>query len=305
MENGFHQPVLKEQAVEYLIKSKDGVYVDCTLGGGGHSYFVLENTSPRAFLIGIDADPEAIEYADQLEIILREADRYPVDGVLYDLGISSYQVDEEHRGFSFQAKGPLDMRFNPQQKLTAAEILNTYPQTELERVIRDFGEERHWRAIAREVVKRREVLSLEVAKDLVEIVRSIVGERFLNKSLARVFQSLRIEVNQELQRLQTSLEVAYRMLKKGGRLVVISYHSLEDRTVKEFFKEKHRSCICPSDLPACICDKVQELEILTRRPVVPEEKEIRPEEKEIRGNPRSRSARLRAGEKIVAFEGGR
>lgn len=315
MENGFHQPVLKEQAVEYLIKSKDGVYVDCTLGGGGHSYFVLENTSPRAFLIGIDADPEAIEYAkkrlgrfpnkylrqaffDQLEIILREADRYPVDGVLYDLGISSYQVDEEHRGFSFQAKGPLDMRFNPQQKLTAAEILNTYPQTELERVIRDFGEERHWRAIAREVVKRREVLSLEVTKDLVEIVRSIVGERFLNKSLARVFQSLRIEVNRELQRLHTSLEVAYRMLKKGGRLVVISYHSLEDRTVKEFFKEKHRSCICPSDLPACICDKVQELEILTRRPVVPEEKEIR-------GNPRSRSAKLRAAEKIVAFEGGR
>jgi 16S rRNA (cytosine1402-N4)-methyltransferase len=208
MENGFHQPVLKEQAVEYLIKSKDGVYIDCTLGGGGHSYSILENISPNAFLIGIDADPEAVEYAkkrlsrfpnkhlrqaffDQLEIVLREENCYPVDGVLYDLGISSHQVDEESRGFSFQTRGPLDMRFNPQQKLTAAEILNTYPQVELERVIREFGEERHWRAVAGVIVKQREVTPLEMAKDLVEIVRSIVGERFLNKSLARVFQALR------------------------------------------------------------------------------------------------------------------
>jgi 16S rRNA (cytosine1402-N4)-methyltransferase len=189
------------------------------------------------------------------------------------------------------------MRFNPQQKLSAAEVLNTYPQAELERIFREFGEERHWRAIAREVVKQREVVPLEVAKDLVSIVRSIVGERFLNKSLARIFQALRIEVNQELQRLQTSLEDAYRMLKKGGRLVVISYHSLEDRIVKEFFREKHRSCICPPELPACVCDKVQEMKILTPRPVVPEEKEVR-------SNPRSRSAKLRAAEKLVEFAEG-
>lgn len=315
MENGFHQPVLKEQAVEYLIKSKDGVYVDCTLGGGGHSGYILQNTSPDALLVGIDADPDALEYAskrldrfpnkflrpaffDQLEIVLYEAGRYPVDGVLYDLGISSHQVDEDRRGFSFQAEGPLDMRFDRRQTISAASVLNAYSQNDIERIIREYGEERHWRAISREIVKRREIAPFQTTTELSEIVRSIVGERFLNKSLARVFQALRIEVNQELRRLQDSLETAFRFLKQGGRLVVISYHSLEDRIVKDFFREKNLSCVCPPDLPTCVCDKVQEVEILTRRPVVPGEDEIRM-------NPRSRSAKLRAARKIVPFQEGR
>jgi len=314
MEKEFHQPALAKPAIEYLVHNQEGVYVDCTLGGGGHSYAILEQTSPRAFLIGIDADPEAIEYAaqrlsrfsnkylqqaffDRLEVVLHEAGKYPVDGVLYDLGISSFQVDEERRGFSYQSEGPLDMRFDPRQKITAAIVLNDYSQEEIGRIIREFGEERHWRAIAREIARRRETAEFRSSGDLATIVRSVVGERFLNKSLARVFQAVRIEVNRELERLRASLEAAFTMLKQGGRLVVISYHSLEDRIVKEFFREKYQNCICPPELPACVCNKVRELKILTRRPLLPDEDEIR-------ANPRSRSAKLRAAEKIVPYREG-
>jgi 16S rRNA (cytosine1402-N4)-methyltransferase len=190
------------------------------------------------------------------------------------------------------------MRFDRRQTISAAHILNTYSQNDIERIIREYGEERHWRAISREIVKRREVAPFQTTKELLEIVRSIVGERFLNKSLARVFQALRIEVNQELRRLQDSLETAFRFLKEGGRLVVISYHSLEDRIVKEFFREKNLSCVCPPELPTCVCDKVQEVGILTRRPVVPDETEIWK-------NPRSRSAKLRAAKKIIPFREGK
>lgn len=314
MEKGFHQPALAKLAIEYLVHNQEGVYVDCTLGGGGHGYAILERTSPRAFLIGIDADPEAIEYAaqrlsrfsnkylqqaffDQLEVVLHEAGKHPVDGVLYDLGISSFQVDEERRGFSYQSEGPLDMRFDPRQKVSAAVVLNGYSQEDLGRIIREFGEERHWRAIAREISRRRETAEFRTAGDLAAIVRSVVGERFLNKSLARVFQAIRIEVNRELERLRASLEAAFQVLKQGGRLVVISYHSLEDRIVKEFFREKYQSCVCPPELPACVCNKVRELEILTRRP-------LSPDEEEIRANPRARSAKLRAAEKIVPYREG-
>ncbi|MCB0258276.1 MAG: 16S rRNA (cytosine(1402)-N(4))-methyltransferase RsmH [Calditrichaeota bacterium] len=315
MKDGFHRPVLEEQAVQYLIVHPEGIYVDCTVGGGGHSLAILQSTTPRAFLVGLDADPEAIEHAgqvlaaypnkllrqifyDQLELVLYESGRYPVSGVLYDLGISSHQIDETRRGFSFQGDGPLDMRFDPRQQQGAAEILNGYDRKELERVIREYGEERHWRAIARDIVARRQLQPFHNARDLSEVVRQVVGERFLNKSLARVWQALRIEVNQELARLTRSLEAAFAMLEQGGRMVVISYHSLEDRIVKNFMREKSRDCICPPELPACMCDKVSELKILTRKP-------LQPDAAEVRRNSRSRSARLRAAEKIVPYQGGK
>jgi len=307
----FHKPVLVREVLQYLITDRKGIYVDCTAGGGGHSELILKTISPEGTLIGIDADAEALAYAekrlaefpnkilrqifyDQLDVVLIETGHNPVQGVLYDLGISSFQVDVERRGFSFQVDAPLDMRFDQTQKLTAADVLNTYSQEELERIIRTYGEERHWRAIAREIVRKRQAIQFKTTRDLVEVVKMIVGEQYLVKSLARVFQAIRIEVNQELERLKKSLEIAFRYLKEGGRLVVISYHSLEDRIVKKFMKEKARDCVCPPGLPECVCGKQQEMKILTR-------KVVRPTATEIAENPRSRSARLRAAEKIVPF----
>lgn len=311
MENGFHRPVLLQEAARYLLTRDDGIYVDCTLGGGGHSEYFLQKTSPAAFLIGIDADAEALQHAekrlksypnkafrcsffDQADLLLLELDRVPVDGFFFDLGISSHQVNEPRRGFTFQAASPLDMRFSNTQELSAAEILNKYPQPELERVIRDYGEERHWRAIVREIIQRRAIAPLQESGDLVDAVKRVIGERFLNKSLARVFQALRIEVNAELTRLPVALQKSFSLLRRGGRIVVISYHSLEDRIVKNFFKEKFADCVCPPELPQCSCDKVREVEILTRRPVVPSAEEIAQ-------NPRARSARLRAAEKVTEY----
>lgn len=313
MNGGFHRPVLEEQAVKFLVARKGGVYVDCTLGGGGHSFGILNNTASDAFLVGIDADPEAIAYAtdrlssfpnkylrnifyDQLEVVLYEAGKYPVDGVLYDLGISSWQIDQQRRGFSFRGDGELDMRFGSAQKNSAADVLNTYPREDLERIIREFGEERHWRAIARDIVERRARGEIRYVGELTEIVRNITGERFLNKSLARVFQAIRIEVNNELDRLKASLESAFQMLRQGGRIVVISYHSLEDRIVKNFMKEKNKSCVCPPELPTCMCDKVQELKLLTRKPMMPDAEEIAE-------NSRARSAKMRVAEKVVPYTG--
>ncbi|NIS38494.1 16S rRNA (cytosine(1402)-N(4))-methyltransferase RsmH [Candidatus Saccharibacteria bacterium] len=312
MKNGFHQPVLAGEAANYLITNKEGIYVDCTLGGGGHSLYFLKILSPSAFLIGLDADAEAIHHTsakladytntyfkqaffDQIEIVLYEVDKLPVDGVFYDLGLSSFQVDQQRRGFSYQIEGPLDMRFNQQQQKTAGDVLNHYSQEELERIIREFGEERHWRAISREIVLRRQGNELKHTSELADIVRSVVGERYLNKSLSRVFQALRIEVNQELKRLPESLDIAFQLLKKGGRMVAISYHSLEDRIVKTFMREKICDCLCPPQFPACVCDKVQEAKLLTRRVV-------RPQSDEVEKNVRARSARLRAIEKIVPYQ---
>ncbi len=308
---GFHEPVLGGEVVEYLVTDRSGIYVDCTLGGGGHASRILESTNTNAFLIGIDADADALAFAskrlnhfpnkllrqiyyDQLEIVVYEFGRYPVDGILFDLGISSFQIDVGQRGFSYQNDGPLDMRMDQRQKLTAAQVLNTYSQKDLERIIKEYGEERNWRAIAREIVRGRSIAEITTTQELVRIVRSIVGEHFLSKSLARVFQAIRIEVNQELKRLEAALQSAFKLLKKGGRLVVISYHSLEDRIVKQFFKQKQLDCVCPPEFPICMCEKVREMKLLTRKPVLPSADEIR-------GNSRARSAKLRVAEKTVSF----
>lgn len=311
MDNAYHQPVLADVAVGYLVTDLNGVYVDCTLGGGGHAHLILEELSSKGFLIGLDADRDAIEssnkrlkefnnkylrqiFYDQMDIVLHELKRYPVDGFLYDLGLSSFHVDQVNRGFSYQVEAPLDMRFDQEQKLTAAEVLNEYELESLERIIREYGEEKYWRPIAARIFKNRAAAKLKTTRDLVEIVRSIVGERKLQKSLARVFQAIRIEVNNELERLKKSLELAFQYSREGARIVSISYHSLEDRIVKDFFRYKALDCICPEDLPECVCDKVSEMKLLTR-------KIITPGIDEVRSNPRARSARLRAAQKIVPF----
>jgi 16S rRNA (cytosine1402-N4)-methyltransferase len=261
--------------------------------------------------VGIDADFEAIEYSsnilgkfknkvlrqfffDQLDIALHETNNYPVDGILFDLGLSSYQLNNIHRGFSFQKNAPLDMRYNQNQKLTAEDVLNKYSLEDLQKIIRDYGEESNWKRISYAIARKRKMIRFQFTKDLAEIVHEVVGERRLLKSLAKVFQAIRIEVNKELERLKKSLQVAFNYLKEGGRIVVISYHSLEDRITKEFFKYKARDCVCPDNLPVCACDKVAEIILLTPKAVFPSEMEIQQ-------NPRSRSARLRAAEKIVPF----
>ena len=311
MKKMYHQPVLADESIRYLITNSEGIYVDCTLGGGGHSLLVLQNLSSNGFLIGLDADSDAIAHAsevlkefknkllrqifyDQLDVVLYETGKYPVDGFFYDLGLSSFHIDEMSRGFSYQVDAPLDMRFDRKQKLTAAKVVNEYPVEALQQIIRDYGEELYWRKIAKRIVQTRINMELKTTMDLVGIVKSVVGEKNLQKSLARVFQAIRIEVNKELDRLKKSLELAFKYGKKGARILVISYHSLEDRIVKEFFRYKALSCICPDDLPECVCDKVSEIKIISR-------KIIKPDQKEIQLNPRARSARLRVAEKIVPF----
>ena len=243
MKKMYHQPVLADESIRYLITNSEGIYVDCTLGGGGHSLLVLQNLSSNGFLIGLDADSDAIAHAsevlkefknkllrqifyDQLDVVLYETGKYPVDGFFYDLGLSSFHIDEMSRGFSYQVDAPLDMRFDRKQKLTAAKVVNEYPVEALQQIIRDYGEELYWRKIAKRIVQTRINMELKTTMDLVGIVKSVVGEKNLQKSLARVFQAIRIEVNKELDRLKKSLELAFKYGKKGARILVISYHSL-------------------------------------------------------------------------------
>jgi len=308
----YHEPVLAAEAVDFLVTVPDGIYVDCTLGGAGHSEKILRKISDKGKLLCLDADADAVRFAEQrladfpnkiirqvfydhLQVVLFQENLLPVHGVLFDLGISSFQVDHRERGFSFQKEGPLDMRFNAQQKLTAEIVVNEYPPEKLEEILRLYGEERQWRRIARAIVEARQLERIRTTTRLADIVRRVVGAKFQNKSLARVFQAIRIEVNDELNRLRRVLDQAFESLVEGGRMVVISYHSLEDRMVKEFFRYKALDCVCPPEFPRCVCDKQAELRILTRKPV-------RPSAAEVEANPRARSARMRVAEKIVPYQ---
>ncbi|MEX1140126.1 MAG: 16S rRNA (cytosine(1402)-N(4))-methyltransferase RsmH [Bacteroidota bacterium] len=305
----FHTPVLLHETLSYLAPLSGKTMVDATLGGGGHAQAILERIGDNGRCFGIDADTDALTAASErlkqfgsrfvpihdnfgnLRAVLSQLSTDAVDGVLFDLGVSSHQLDEPSRGFTFRANDILDMRMDRRQDLHAAQVVNTYGLKELEEVFRMYGEEKHARRIASRIVERRQRSAIETTGDLTSIVESVVGVRFAVKSLARVFQALRIEVNGELDRLRQGLHQALDAVRNGGRIVVISYHSLEDRIVKDCFRDAARSVV-PSGLKPVPDTIIQpRVRILTKKPVEASAAEIRM-------NPRARSAKLRAVEKI-------
>lgn len=302
-----HEPVFGPRAVELLDPHADGLYVDATVGGGGHARLILERCG-GCRLVAVDRDPEAIAAArDALapwssrvrfiearfdavagDLEVRDAG---IDGALLDLGISSHQVDEDRRGFTFRQGAPLDMRMSSLGP-TAADLLNSASEEELGRIFRDFGEERRWRALAREVVRRRETVPFETSDHLVAALTRVMGHSAHHQDKARIFQALRIALNDELEALEATLPALRDALHAGGVLVVIAYHSLEDRVVKHAFREWSRSCVCPPELPVCACRGRALGSVLTRKPE-------RPDAAEVAANPRARSALLRAWRKAA------
>ena len=305
-----HMPVMLEETLQALAAGPGGRYIDGTVGAGGHSRAILELASPGGQLLGFDADPNSLAIArrnlsgfedsyllvnqnfDTMESVARAHDFYPVNGILLDLGLASMQLTESGRGFSFQYPAPLDMRFSPEQKLTAAEIINTYAEAEIADILWRYGEERFSRKIARRIVESR---PLKTTTELADLVAKTIGRSGDIHPATRTFQALRIAVNEELAKLESTLEQATRLLGFGGRLVVISYHSLEDRIVKQFMQQESTDCICPADLPECRCGHAARLRILNK-------KVITPSEDELQANPRSRSAKLRAAVRILSRE---
>jgi 16S rRNA (cytosine1402-N4)-methyltransferase len=307
----FHIPVLYRESIEAL-RPRDGAsYIDCTVGAGGHAEGLLEAAGPRARLLGLDADPDALAIARErlarfggrvrlintnfrtLAETARENGFVPADGVLFDLGMSSMQLERSPRGFSFQRDQPLDMRFDPRQRLTAADIVNSASEVELRRMLHEYGEESRAAAIARAIVRRRSTSRIETTKQLAETVAGAIGQYRGGKHPAtKTFQALRIAVNEEMQSLREALPQALEILAKGGRLAVISFHSLEDRIVKEFMRYEASQCICPPGLPVCVCGKQPTIKLVSKKPIVPSAREV-----EL--NPRARSAKLRVAEKIV------
>jgi len=302
-----HTPVLLSETLRALAVQPGGRYVDCTLGGGGHAASILDHSSPGGQLLGIDADPKAIEVARDrlqhykgstllvndnfvnLQSICIKYDFSPVHGILFDLGLSSLQLNGNGRGFSFQHDAPLDMRFNPNQKVTAAQIVNTTPEAKLAHLIRTYGEESYSRRIASHIVKERPI---ETTRQLARLIEKTVSRRGKLHPATKTFQALRIAVNHELEYLETALRQAIDLLGYEGRLVVISYHSLEDRIVKQLMQREARGCICPPDIPTCVCDHIPHLRLINK-------KVITPTAMEIDLNPRSRSAKLRVAERVT------
>ncbi len=302
-----HVPVMTEELVRALQVVPGGRYVDCTVGGGGHAEAVLEAAAPGGRLLGIDADPRALRATERrlarlrgsyllvndnfanLKEVCERAHFVPVHGVFFDLGMSSLQLEEAGRGFSFQRDEPLDMRFSSRQELTAADIVNRYGEQELARLLWTYGEERRSRAIARRIVARR---PLRTTGDLARVVEGAAPRRGSRMHPAtRVFMALRIVVNDELGSLERAMGQAIEVLGPGGRLAVISYHSLEDRIVKGWLQRESKDCLCPPPIPVCVCGHRASLRIVTRRVITPSPEEVR-------RNPRSRSAKLRIAERI-------
>jgi 16S rRNA (cytosine1402-N4)-methyltransferase len=305
-----HLPVMPGEVVRYLGCRPGGIYVDGTLGGGGHTLEILKATGPDGRVIGIDRDGNTIAAAERIlepytdrVLILRENFKdiktlfsargiEKVDGMVLDLGVSSFQLERPERGFSFRFDTRLDMRMDRTQELTAYELVNELPKAELERIIRTYGEERRARQIARAIERARELKPIETTGELARIVLEVVPKRPGRIHPAtKVFQALRIAVNDELENLKLGLGDGIEMLGRGGRMVVISFHSLEDRIVKNFFRDLSKGCVCPPGLPKCVCGKKPSVRLLTRRVVTPTPGEID-------ANPRARSARLRAIEKL-------
>ena len=306
-----HKSVLLDETIEGLNIKPDGIYVDGTLGGGGHAYEVCRRLNNKGSFIGIDQDAAAIEaagtrlsdFGERVTIIrsnycdmksrLHEKGIDKVDGIVLDLGVSSYQLDTAERGFSYREDAPLDMRMDRRQKMTARDIVNDYEERELYRVIRDYGEDKFAKNIAKHIVAARQKAPIETTGQLTEIIRASIPMKFQKKSghpAKRTFQAIRIELNQELEVLKNSLDAMIDLLNPGGRLCIITFHSLEDRIVKSAFRKNENPCTCPSDFPVCVCGKISKGSIITRKPILPSKEEM--EE-----NSRAKSAKLRIFER--------
>jgi len=306
----YHEPVMLEEVLDSLLIGKTGVYVDGTVGGAGHAYGILKNTN--AFLVGIDCDDEALAFAERklsefgsrkilikdnfvnLDNILKSLNIERVDGILLDLGVSSRQLDTAQRGFSFSQSAPLDMRMDRSLRLSAYDIVNHFAQNELEKIIRFYGEEKMAARIARAISKRKSESPIETTTQLAAIVASCMPAKLRWQKIhpaTRTFQAIRIAVNKELDNIKPAIHAAADALKPGGRLCVISFHSLEDRIVKNEIRFLEGVCACPKDVPVCVCQKEEKLKNLTRKPITPSEEEME-------ANPRARSARLRVARRI-------
>jgi 16S rRNA (cytosine1402-N4)-methyltransferase len=315
MEEG-HLPVLVDEVIEMLAPAPGSLHIDATLGAGGHTERILEAASPEGRVLGVDADPAAIHRVEvrlrarfgerlvlrqgnfgELATIAPEAGFGAVDGALFDLGLSSYQLADRDRGFGFRAGGPLDMRFDTSRGVPAAELLASLDAPELTALFRRYGEEPKAGRIARAIVDARRTAPITTAEELAALVERVAPpdprKRRRIHPATRVFQALRIAVNEELDALQAGLAAALDLLRPGGRLVVLSYHSLEDRIVKRFFQAERRGCICPPQLPVCVCGRNPRLRLVTNPSLTPTAAEIA-------ANPRARSARLRAAERLAA-----
>lgn len=308
-----HKSVLLEETIEGLNIREDGTYVDGTLGGGGHAFHVCERLSGKGRFIGIDQDAAAIEaagirllpYQDKIKIdivrsnyqktpqVLKELDIDGVDGIVLDLGVSSYQLDTPDRGFTYREDAPLDMRMDQRQEMTAKDIVNDYSEEELFRVIREYGEEKFARSIARHICQSRKEKVIETTFELNDIIKAAIPIRARSAGghpSKRTFQAIRIELNQELTILEQSIDQMIELLNPRGRICIITFHSLEDRIVKRIFRTNENPCTCPPDFPKCVCGKVSRGKVITRKPILPSEEEL--EE-----NRRSKSAKLRIFEK--------
>ena len=302
-----HKPVMLEECIKGLNIQPDGIYVDVTLGGAGHSKEIIKRLSKSGMLIGIDRDEDALTVAkkrledfsntkfihdnhDHIKEILEELEINGVDGILLDLGVSSYQLDERNRGFSYMGEASLDMRMDKSQKLDAKIVVNTYSEEKLANIIFEYGEEKYSRKIARNIVIAREIKSIETTKELVQIIEKSVPKRSDGHPAKRTFQAIRIEVNDEIKPLYNCIKNSIDVLNPNGRLCVITFHSLEDRAVKKAMAEAEGICTCPPGLPYCMCGMVSFGKVVTKKPILPSEEEQD-------NNSRSKSAKLRIFEK--------
>ena len=306
-----HVSVLLNETIDGLNINPEGIYVDGTLGGGGHAYEVCKRLSDKGRLIGIDQDGEALEAAREhlkefedkitlvrsnyceIDTILKDLDIDKVDGIVLDLGVSSYQLDNLERGFSYKSDAPLDMRMDQRQVKTAADVVNTYSENELFRIIRDYGEDKFAKNIAKHIVMERQKKPFETTAQLSEVIKHSIPMKFQNKGghpAKKTFQAIRIEVNKELTVLRDSIDKMIELLNENGRICIITFHSLEDRIVKTKFRENENPCTCPPDFPVCVCGKVSKGKVITRKPIVPGDKEITE-------NKRAKSSKLRIFER--------
>ena len=304
----YHKPVLFDEVIENIVTNKEGVYLDCTLGGAGHTQGILENTSEKAVVIAIDQDDDAIEFAGKklenykerikifkdnfknLDTVLYMAGYEKVSGILMDIGVSSYQLDDPERGFSYKYEAKLDMRMNKNAKISAYEVINEFSEQEIADILYKYGEEPKSRRIARKITEARKEKKIETTTELADIVIRAIGKSMKRHPAKRTFQAVRMYVNQELEVLEEALEKAVELLEDRGRLLVITFHSLEDRIVKNKFREFEKPCKCPPNIPICVCGKESLGKVITKKPIVAGELELK-------DNSRAHSAKLRVFER--------